>query len=321
MAQPILKRGKSLLRRAAGRLRRDRPALLTFLFHGLFKDREEIARNIVDPQHQITVDDFRRFVAYFSRNGYTFVSPGDVERGLDPHGRYVMATFDDGYFRNQLALPVLYEFDAHAMFFISTNHLRESKGYWWDILYRRRIQQGYPPQQIAAERANLKDKTHEEIKSFLEGTFGPTALEPVGDIDRPFHPDELCAFSKHPYVHIGNHTSDHAVLTNYSYDGAKGQIAAAQHYLEELTGSAPRIISYPNGNYSQDVIRASEECGLKIGLTVEKRKNYLPLKESDSMRLGRFTLWGTSLIEHQCAITRSDFTRHGLFGKGRNDAS
>ena len=41
-----------------------------------------------------------------------------------------MLTFDDGYYNNHLALPVLEEFDVPALFFISTNHVKQQKCFW-----------------------------------------------------------------------------------------------------------------------------------------------------------------------------------------------
>ena len=41
-------------------------------------------------------------------------------------------------------------------------------------------------------------------------------------------------------------------------------------------------------------------------ITVEKRKNYLPLRKEDNLRLGRFVLWGEMELKMQFDIFRSD---------------
>src|SRR5690348_2767117 len=46
--------------------------LLTFLFHGVFANEQEIEQQAVDPQQRITVDHFREFVEHMLEAGYEF---------------------------------------------------------------------------------------------------------------------------------------------------------------------------------------------------------------------------------------------------------
>ena len=76
---------------------RERGALLTFLFHSLFRDESEIAQNVVEPLQRTTVAQFRTVIEYYLRHDYRFISPDELLRGgLDPRGRHVLLTFDDG---------------------------------------------------------------------------------------------------------------------------------------------------------------------------------------------------------------------------------
>lgn len=86
---------------------RSEGVLLSFLFHGLFDDLAEPESELNEPQQGITVEMFECFIEYFHRHFYTFVSPNEVAHGLDSSGKYVLLTFDDGYFSNAKALPVL----------------------------------------------------------------------------------------------------------------------------------------------------------------------------------------------------------------------
>jgi hypothetical protein len=61
--------------------------------------------------------------------------------------------------------------------------------------------------------------------------------------------------------------------------------------------------------------------GLRIGITVESRKNHLPMDEpEDLFRLGRFMIHGNDMIESQCEFFRSDIAIYNrlkmLFGRG-----
>lgn len=287
-----------------------RDVLLTFLFHGLFRDQAEVAQGLADPQQAVTVDVFRRFVAHFKAAGYEFVSPDDVLAGLVPARRYVMITFDDGYYSNRLAVPVLAEFGVPAVFYISANHVRDGKGFWWDILYRHRTREGAAPGAIVAETVGLKDRRNDQIEEYLVSCFGPDALRPAGETDRPFTPAELRAFAREPHVFLGNHTADHAILTNYAEQGVREQIAGAQATIAEMTGVTPTSIAYPNGNYGGPVLKVTREAGIRLGITVDVGKNDLPidLAGEDALTLGRFVVDGHGGLTGQCETCRSDLS-------------
>src|SRR5215207_9498293 len=144
---------------------RERDALIPFLFHSLFADEKQIALDVIDPLDRTTVARFRELVKYYAENGYRFVSPADVLAGLRARGKFALLTFDDGYFNNTLALPVLEEFDAPAVFFISTEHVRLGKCFWWDVLHRERTARGASPDDLERERRELKGLTTEAIEA------------------------------------------------------------------------------------------------------------------------------------------------------------
>lgn len=297
---------------------RERDALLPFLFHSLFADEEQMRLDLIDPLDRTTVARFREFVAYYARNGYRFVGPEDVLKGLPHRGKFALITFDDGYFNNTLALPVLEEFNAPALFFISTEHVRLGKCFWWDVLHRERIARGATPAALEAERRILKRLTTEEIEAKLVAEFGADALKPRGDIDRPFTAGELREFARHPCVRLGNHTANHAILTNYPDEQVRDQVRGAQEWLGDEVGVTPTAIAYPNGGSNDAVVRACREVGLKLGFTVRPRKSPLPLdgRADGLLRLGRFTPHAESGMDAQCRTYRSDLQLYGTFRSG-----
>lgn len=288
------------------RLQPERPALVVFAFHVLFPDQQALGRHLVDPQQQTTVAMLAQLLAYFQAHGYAFVTPEQVARGLDPAGRYAWLTFDDGYYNNHLALPVLKHYGVPATFFISSHHVLTGQAFWWDVVYRHRRQQPLAPAAQQAEYALLKQLPYPEIDEYLRQHFGPEALRPVSDLDRPFTAAELQAFAQEPEVILGNHTVHHAILTNYPPTTALQELTACQRDLSRLGGgSVPQAVAYPNGNHSPAVQAAATAAGLTLGATVEPGKNYLPLR--NALEIKRFMLWGTQPIEQQCALYRADF--------------
>ena len=316
--QHLVRTADSVIARAYLAMFRERNSLMSFLFHSLFRDEQEIRRNMVDPLERTTVSKFRQLIEYYQEHGYRFVSPPDLIAGLPPDGKYALITFDDGYFNNSLALPILKEFNVPATFFISTNHVLQNKSFWWDVLYRERIAQGAPPRTVYHEAIDMKSMETEKIEKELTARFGPKAFTPRSDIDRPFTPNELREFAGNPHVHLGNHTANHAILTNYDGRHVRQQIQDAQDSLQEMTGKTPTAIAYPNGAHNDDIVKASGELGLKVGFTVRPEKHALPLAAdgTDLLRLGRFCPHNDNSMVSQCRTYRSDFLLYGKLRGG-----
>ncbi len=299
---------KQSLRRKLSRLHRDKPALLGFLFHGLFEDEKEIGKGHVDTQQGITRWHMQQFIEHFLQAGYKFISPEQSLDFIDNSQKWICITFDDGYANNLRMLPLLEQYDVPATFYITTGNVEEQQCFWWDVVYRERYRQGVEKSLISREQKMLKEKRHQDILGYLRREFGSSCLQPWSDTDRPLTIQELQEFARHPLVHIGNHTRDHYLLDRYSYAEVEQQILGAQQDLGNWLGRAPAGIAYPNGNYSDTAVEAATDAGLQYGLSLDKCKIPLPLrsKHSSTFTLGRFTLWGREDIDAQCEITRSD---------------
>lgn len=287
----------------------EKNSLMIFLFHGLFRNKKEVNSGAIYPLQAVTVSHIKSLVEYYLSHGYTFVSPLDILKGLKSEGRYVLLTFDDGYANNMHVLPVLKEYKTPAVFFVSTEHVKQNKCFWWDVFYRENLKRGVSDKTIIKKIMKFESMKNEDIENELIKMFSKESFVPTSDIDRPLTPSELKNFSSEPFVHIGNHTSDHAILINYSPEEIRSQILLAQNTIEDITGKAPQIISYPNGNYSDVVINICQDIGLKLGVTIAPKKNYLPVQPDTelSMRLGRFVLKGYNELEPQFKLFRSDF--------------
>lgn len=300
-----------------------RGSLLSFLVHGVFRSAEEAQSDLLDPQQGFTVEMLRTLIRHFTREGYRFVSPEDLAKRLWHRGRYVLLTFDDGYYNNIRALPVLEEFGVPAVFFISTDHVKHGKAFWWDVVYREFKKRGRLEEEIRCTVAEYKTRKTSEIESDLRARFGRDALTPAGDLDRPFTPFELHQFANHPLVSLGNHTRNHAILTNYSAVEVKNEIWGCQEGIRQITGKTPRVIAYPDGRDSAAIRAAAREAGMQFGLSVRPGRNCLPLDSAtdEALQMKRFTLWGDLDIEAQARVSRSGFSLYRLLHGIRNKAA
>ena len=282
-------------------------SLVNVLFHSLYENKAQLGNRALAANQNVTVADFRGFVEEMLENHYTVVSPAQIDAGLAPGGRYLAITFDDGYFNNALALDVLNQFRVPATFFVSTDHVYQNKAFWWDGFSRELLRSGANPgtQKTAIQR--LKVHTPEKIDAFLCQRFGPSVLQPIGDLDRPFTAPELRQFALNPWVHVGNHTRDHAILTNCTPDAMARQIEDCQAALADLVGYRPLAIAYPNGNCSPAVIHAALTAGLHLGFTVAPQRPRLPLISTAQMTMGRFIFHGGQDIRRQCRLFGARF--------------
>jgi peptidoglycan/xylan/chitin deacetylase (PgdA/CDA1 family) len=281
---------------------RDSGAVVILLFHGLFRSRREARSGVCDPQQGITVGFFADFVQALLAYGVAIQNLEDaVQRPQG--GLTAVLTFDDGYVSNALALEVLQQFDVPATFYISTKHVEEQKSFWWDVMYRESARRGATVGAIRRQIRSLKRLRAEQIESQLVQWFGSRALLPMAECDRPFTRAELAEFARSPHVSLGNHTADHAILTNYDAPGIRNEIVVAQQFLTGVSGVSPRSIAYPNGGYDARVLEIAGSAGLEFGLTVRTGLNASPT--SHPMELRRVTVWGVPGAQRQARALAS----------------
>lgn len=282
--------------------------MVTLLLHGLFKDKTEIQSGAAYPQQETTLECFAAVIEYFLEAGYTLTTPERLLNHPAAKGRFALITFDDGYFNNTRALPILEKYNVPATVFVSAGHVVLNKPFWWEALYHARLQRNTPLQEIYREASLLNFRRSEEIERALSEELGPDFLRTRNEVDRPMTAEELRKFSAHPLICIGNHTFDHNVLTAYPPAQVRESIRKAQHALTEITGRTPRSIAYPNGEFNQEIVRIAREEGLEIGFSAIPRKEYLPgaLSSDRRMVLGRFCPHPDHDLRAQYDYFRSD---------------
>jgi peptidoglycan/xylan/chitin deacetylase (PgdA/CDA1 family) len=281
--------------------------LLIFLFHSLFANCEELQSRVIYPGEGITVEMLRRFIGHFQEQSYRFVTPAEVLAGLSPLGKYALLTFDDGYYNSVQALPVLEAAGAPAVLYVSSGHVKQGKAFWWDVLYRENQRRGGNHKELSEELLRFKRRRTADVEAELLREVGSAALRPCSDLDRPFTPRELRDVASHPLISLGNHTRDHAILTNYSVQEIREQLQEAQDDIREMTGVTPQSVAYPNGCESSEIARVASEVGLRFGIGVIAGRNRLPgLMESEKiMSLKRFTLLSDRPVDPQCRVSRA----------------
>lgn len=310
MLRELISRGCDLLDNAVVGASDAAPAngsLVGVIFHALSERSARPGSSTLAPNLAVPVPVFRAFVEHMLELGYTVVSPEQIDAGLDPAGRFLAITFDDGYFNNSLALEVLEEFRVPASFFVSSGHVQAGRAFWWDALSRELSRNPADGPKLRAETERLKVLGNGEAERSLCARFGAAFLRPCGDEDRPFTPRELAQFAASPWVHLGNHTRDHAILTSCTPEEGLQQILSCQQALEDMAGQRPVAIAYPNGNTSQAVVETAVQAGLRVGFTVRPHRTPVPLTSEARMSIGRFFFHGEKDVRRQCRMFAAPF--------------
>jgi peptidoglycan/xylan/chitin deacetylase (PgdA/CDA1 family) len=199
--------------------------------------------------------------------------------------------------------------------FVSTENVRLGKCYWWDVSFRELARRGVSPLARHAAARAMKGLTTERIEAELIARYGADCFKPRGDIDRPFTPAELKQFAANPWIELGNHTANHAILTNYSSDAALRQLTDARDWLAKEIGVAPLAVAYPNGDHDRRIVDLSRRAGYRLGFTVRPMKTRVPLSSDARQRMciGRYMPSAYTPILTQCRTYRSDLQMYGLF--------
>ncbi len=267
---------------------RENNYLLAFYFHGLFETVKHRDLNHIDPQQNMTVNQFDDFVAYFLEHKYVFIRPEDLTNNIEKDNRYILLTFDDGYFNNMLAVNVLEKYKVPAVFFITIRNIIENRSFWWDVIYKYRRKQGISIEKIRREESMLKLLNYRSIDKYLTENFGKDSQNPWSDIDRPFTETEIRSLAANPYITFGNHTFNHTILNSVSREEIKEEFDKSNKYLLDFTGKFPSSLAFPNGYYSEDALEVAQETGFRFAFTAEPRKNHLPVESEKLIRLSRF---------------------------------
>jgi peptidoglycan/xylan/chitin deacetylase (PgdA/CDA1 family) len=283
---------------------KDRPGLLVLVFHCVFADQREAENGLMDPHERATAEGLGRLFDYFRNSGYRFVSAAEIDAGLLPDGHFAHLTFDDGFANNLRLLDLLPREEVHATIFPSANHVRNGTAFWWNVVYRQRRGRSGPGA-LAAEYAHLRSQTAEHVTSYLLDEFGPGCLEPAGEVDRPLTPSELQELGSSPWIEIGNHTLDHAILPACAEAEAEQQIRGAQEWLQQMLGEPPTVIAYPDGASTPAIEEMASRLGLRLGVSVVPKLNQLPLSSATRMAIGRFRVVFDHSLRSQLRAVRS----------------
>jgi peptidoglycan/xylan/chitin deacetylase (PgdA/CDA1 family) len=170
------------------------------------------------------------------RPRFPFLTPEEL---LDGDAPGVLLTFDDGYANHvDVVLPLLEEYRASAVFFVTTRHVLDP-GNWLPAVRARRL--------------------------------GPLPPELRRDLFDGMSAEQLRAAAASPLVTIGSHTVSHPFLTRLEDDELARELADSKRFLEDATGDAVDLFAYPTGDYDRRTIAAVRDAGYRAAFVERSR--------------------------------------------------
>ena len=216
-------------------------------FHGVCGTRQPGIPSEVQPHFSMAE---LRQVLVWLKERFAFLTPDEF---LNSGRSGVLLTFDDGLANNYMyALPVLEEFQAPAIFFITTQHVIEPHNW---LPATRRMAQKYWERQEDIPEALKTD--------FYDGL----SIE------------QLAACACSPWVTIGSHTVSHPFLTHCTPSQIDVELRESRRFLQEVTGQPVDLFAYPTGDYDRRAAEAVVAAGYRAAFAVDPLPVGLPHME------------------------------------------
>jgi peptidoglycan/xylan/chitin deacetylase (PgdA/CDA1 family) len=231
---------------------------------------------------------FKQQMLYLSSNFEVITIDEAIKRLKDSKhamNREVVLTFDDGLRNNVTnALPILYELDLPAVFYVCPMIIDQQKWLWNHEARARLNSMKYNTIHRLAMRIGTCKSSADEIVEWMktlsidkrnavefEIRKETSNFEPTRDQHQEFDPMtwfELTNIGS--LITIGAHTNSHPILTSLNDEQLLDEINNSRSKLEERTGRKVEHFCYPNGVYNkkiEDIISRH----FKSAVTTEER--------------------------------------------------
>lgn len=216
-------------------------------FHGVSSHRYPgIAPNL-QPHHSIA--EFHQVLEWLAPR-FSFLSVDEFIAG-DRSG--VLFTFDDGHANNLLnILPILTEFRAQGLFFISTQHVKDPKD--WLPFVKSDASRGW-------------------------GSETNVPMDFAQDCYDGLSSKQLAELASSPWAVIGSHTVTHPSLSNCNPEQISNELVESRRDLQQASGQSVDYFAYPYGDYNLHTAVLVRDAGYRAAFAVDSHHVGLPIFE------------------------------------------
>ena len=257
---------------------------------GIVVDRETFARQMAVLKRRFVVLSLEEFADRMERN-----IPFDDSSCL--------ITFDDGWRDNFThALPILQRHGLPALVFLPVNFIGGRRLFWQEALthltIRAVMQAREEPRRCGRLRERLaavhldsvldlpdedprpaiieavrrqKGLAASVIDATLAGLAGELGIrrDEIDGTDGFLDWEQIEVMSRHGIM-FGGHGAEHRLLTEVSTNEARDEICMAKDVIDGHLKERVPTFSYPNGNWSSDVVDLVKESGYRFAFTTRR---------------------------------------------------
>jgi peptidoglycan/xylan/chitin deacetylase (PgdA/CDA1 family) len=323
-----------------------RPTLVVLTYHRIAEPGID-TNPYYDPVISATPEAFRAQVR-FLRDRFQILSLQDVldwdVASMTSSGTMaVLITFDDGYRDNfDVALPILHELGAPAMFFIPTEFLQRPRLPWWDHVAcaikrtnATTIKLKWQPDGVETTIDLENDPTVSRrtatimtiIRAFLDGSVrdepwflaqldqqaGVVIDDESSGRDLFMGPDQVCQLVG-AGMSVGSHGHSHMALAQLDEPAQRLELSGSKQILEQLLGSDVTAVAYPYGwpgTFTARTCALAAEAGYRLAFSSVEGVNHPGAADFDPMDLRRLNV-GTG---DSCRLLHARAALHGVFGR------
>jgi peptidoglycan/xylan/chitin deacetylase (PgdA/CDA1 family) len=239
------------------------------------------------PQLCVSRETFTAQLEYVVRHMEVFdlATAALVLRGARPLRRDAcLVTFDDGYREVYTqAFPILRRLGLPAAVFLSTGFVSARKRFPHDRLYDL-LSQTFPELPVSRVVAIAARRLPSSRISALVDALASASGE-----EEPCLTWEQCAEMARHGIDFGSHTVSHTPLAREPRARMRRELRDSIEEIEQRLACRARFVAYPNGIYSDEVIRACEELDVQAAFTTEDRPNRPG--QTHALCVGRRQLW------------------------------
>jgi peptidoglycan/xylan/chitin deacetylase (PgdA/CDA1 family) len=206
-------------------------------FHGVARDEQPGLPAFLQPS--MNAAKLYRVLKWL-QDRFEFLTPESFFGGAKSG---VLLTFDDGLSNNYtVALPILAELSAPAVFFVTTQHVC------------------HPQNWLPASRDAAQQLQALSVAASVQAEFFNGLSEA-----------QLHACADHPLITIGSHTVSHPRLTQLTEAELCRELVDSKAYLEGVIDHRVDLFAYPYGDYDRRVVAAVQLAGYRAAFVEKSR--------------------------------------------------
>jgi peptidoglycan/xylan/chitin deacetylase (PgdA/CDA1 family) len=245
---------------------------------------------------------------------------GCIEKNKGFGRNRCLVTFDDGWEDNyRKAYPVLKRIGIPATVFLATDFMGRKDPFWQErtveLLSRlrdavekdaerrtgilrecldRKVERILTcdrkalKEEVAAYVHAMKGKNPDEIKEII-GRFDDLVAASGAGISRESHFmswDEIRDMATNG-ISFASHGKSHVILTRLPRPEVEREARESRTTIQELLGLPVTAFSFPNGDYSEDVIDIVRNCGYKVAFSTQEGTH---AASDDPYRIKRYNI-------------------------------